>query len=1165
MKRWLILTSWLVAAAACAGADAPPVHWAFAPLRKSTPPKVGGETWCRTTLDRYVAAWMERNGQAPSPEADRRTLYRRVCFDLTGLPPAAEDADAFEADRSPDAYDRRIEQLLESPRYGEHWGRHWLDVVRYADTAGETADYPAPAAWRYRNYVIDSFNADKPYDVFLREQIAGDILARRGPPDQYAERVAATGFLAISRRFGFDSENYHHLTIQDTIDTLGQSVLGLTLGCARCHAHKYDPVPMRDYYALYGIFESTRYAFPGSEQKQRTRALVPLLPRTESQRRWREFEGRVAALSAEAERAGVKPPSGVLRSLDDIDGDFELQAPAAGGSKGVLVPPWVCEGPVSVATEAQSPFKNLHPAGRVGVSLPGGTNILRIAQRLHAGEEGRSGPFHINLDFKTSTNDASASGGVRFSMAGRSPAVEVVLGRTALVLHTGAGSETLPLPAPGQWNSLQLRIDPERRTVSGTVGRPGAVSAIAARPTADGWNGRIDSVSFTTEPGAAGPATVVDNFAVLDDPIPAVSENSMETPASPETAEGLTRELKELAGMDGDLELQTDGMPPSAPWNPGPNAAVAIRASAQSPFDNIYPPGSLGVALPAGGAYDGFGLQLPTTWKADATGRLYADFDLRVTSTEPAGGGSWRYYLGHGPGGSAAVELYFTGSQLFRRSGDARDAVCTLASGQWRQVRLTLDLKGRRYTGEILGSAVPVKFEGAMAPGWDGVIDHTFIDSYGHLPGARPALDADNFLVGESEPPAFGSHAAVSRDVAAKRAAAAALRRRSADLVKRGEAARRELERLLADGPFPLAYGVTEGTPREARIQLRGDPDQPGETAPRGFLSALGGGPLPRDTDGSGRLELADWLASPRNPLTARVMVNRIWQHHFGEPLVKTPNDFGARGRPPAQPELLDFLASEFIRSGWSVKAMHRLILRSAVYRQQSLWSSPPSAGQTPQVPACPVIDTNTPFTRLEIASSAVAAADRLSPFPRRRLGAEEIRDSILAVCGDLDTVPGTGHPFPAPTTWGYTQHSPFTAVYDSRKRSVYLMTQRIQRHPFLALFDGADPNASSAARRTTTAPTQALFFLNDPLVHDAARRLADRIAAVSPEEPARIQGLYRRILSRNPTAEEVREAGMHLASCRRALAEATGETERGALASLARVLFSSNEFLTVD
>ena len=237
LTKWLVvaLMGWL---SGSVRAEQPKVpHWAFQPIRDPALPAVTDIAWCRTALDRFILARLEKDGLRPAPAADRRTLIRRATFDLTGLPPTAEDIDAFVADEAPDAFAKLVDRLLDSPHHGEHWGRHWLDVVRYADTAGETADYPVPVAWRYRNYVIAAFNADKPYDEFLREQIAGDILARHGPRDRYAERVTATGYLALSRRFGFDSENYHHLTIQDTIDTLGQSVLGLTLGCARFLSH----------------------------------------------------------------------------------------------------------------------------------------------------------------------------------------------------------------------------------------------------------------------------------------------------------------------------------------------------------------------------------------------------------------------------------------------------------------------------------------------------------------------------------------------------------------------------------------------------------------------------------------------------------------------------------------------------------------------------------------------------------------------------------------------------------------------------------------------------------------------------------------------------------------------------------------------------------------
>ncbi len=254
--------------------------WSLQPIRPGPAPEVRDRAWVRTVVDRWILAELESRGIHPVRPADRRTLLRRATYDLTGLPPTPGEVNAFLADDAPDAFARVVDRLLASPSYGEHWGRHWLDVVRYADTAGETADYPVREAFRFRNYVIDAFNADMPYDQFVREQVAGDILADGTNGPAYARMVTATGFLALSRRFGFDSENYHHLTIQDTIDTTGQAFLGLTIGCARCHDHKYDPITARDYYALYGIFDSTRYPFAGSEQKPDMRSMASLRPRT---------------------------------------------------------------------------------------------------------------------------------------------------------------------------------------------------------------------------------------------------------------------------------------------------------------------------------------------------------------------------------------------------------------------------------------------------------------------------------------------------------------------------------------------------------------------------------------------------------------------------------------------------------------------------------------------------------------------------------------------------------------------------------------------------------------------------------------------------------------------------------------------------------------------
>jgi len=260
------------------------------------------------------------------------------------------------------------------------------------------------------------------------------------------------------------------------------------------------------------------------------------------------------------------------------------------------------------------------------------------------------------------------------------------------------------------------------------------------------------------------------------------------------------------------------------------------------------------------------------------------------------------------------------------------------------------------------------------------------------------------------------------------------------------------------------------------------------------------------------------------------VIVNRVWQWHFGAGLVRTPNDFGARGEPPTHPELLEALAAGFVAGGGRLKDLHRAILATRAFRRSS------------------------------IADARLLEADPegrlVGRFPRRRLSAEEIRDSLLVAAGELDPTPAEGHPFPAEATWTFTQHAPFAAVYDTPRRSAYLMVQRQRRHPFLALFDGADPNASTPLRQTTTVPTQALYFLNDPFFHDRAAALARRLLAL-PDPAARIRAGYHSALQRDPSAAEADRAGRFLA------AYPGDDAER--FAAWARVLLASNEFLHVD
>ncbi|MFI5459926.1 MAG: PSD1 and planctomycete cytochrome C domain-containing protein [Isosphaerales bacterium] len=655
-------------------------HWAFQRVKVALPP-VDPSGWSERPIDRFVAARRRAAGLRPVRTADRRTLIRRITFDLTGLPPTPADVANFVHDDSPDAYVRVVERLLASPRYGERWGRHWMDVVRYADTAGDNADYPVPEAARYRDYIIDSFNRDKPYDQFVREHLAGDVLAGRGAGGHYAESVIATGFLALSRRYATGPYELWHLTLEDAIDATGRTFLGLTLRCARCHDHKFDPVSQRDYYALYGIFASTTFPYAGSEELQSKKFprmnFVPLVEPVRAEPKLKSYQGRLAEL----ERAS---------------------------------------------------------------------------------------------------------------------------------------------------KSIESKNDAESR----------------------------------------------------------------------------------------------------------------------------------------------------------------------------------------------------------RRLGELRT--------EWTRL-------------------------------------------------ARASLPSD----------------------------------------------------------LPGSYAVTEGKPVVAALQRRGEPENPGPIVPRGvprFAFLDGEPPPPVAAQSSGRIELAQWLTQAGHPLTARVMVNRIWQHHFGRGIVATPSNFGLRGEPPSHPDLLDWLAAKLVSSGWSIKAIHREIVLSQTYRLAS---------------------------DFDAASAVIDPENRwLWRFPRRRLEAESIRDSMLAVSGELDQGRPGPHPFPPIEAWHWTQHDPFKAVYPTNHRSVYLMTQRLVKHPFLAIFDGPDTNVSTDVRARSTVPLQALYLRNNPFVQQQAAGFARRLLAGSTQPSQRIERAFETAWGRPPDADELARASRFLDATRGALAAAglaEDSREPETWASLAKVLMTANEFLYVD
>lgn len=864
--------------------------WSFQPLKARVVPEISGE---HNEIDRFILEKLTSAGLRLAPEADRRTLIRRVTYDLTGLPPTADEVDAFLADQSSTAWETLVERLLQSPRYGEHWGRHWLDVVRYADTAGENTDHPIPDAWRYRNWVISAFNNDLPYDQFVRDQIAGDLLHAGGSVEDYAAGVTGTGFLAIARRFDHDSDKFMHLTFEDAIDTTGQVFLGLSIACARCHDHKFDPISSKDYYALYGILNSTRFAFPGCEAKQQPRDLIPLLPPDAWEKVVQPFDQQMSTLDAE------------LKALQEQQTLVAVQfRDTATASSQLLAQGTVPEG-------GQVPLSDADGQPLRPVTVTSGQMLQLI----------------IDPDE-----------------------------------NYGADTTQLELQiteVAGQQRSWQLTDDV-------------ITDFPAGNPHRDRYGNPATWLFLDTR---GGPALLSDS-------------------------------ITDLSGTAG-LHV----------WRNGENPSVFVNSTERTL--NLWtplPPRSLFVHPAQDGA-------VAVAWISPLDGQV--EIRGRVIDAHPGG-----------PNGV-----------------------------RWRLEQHTSNLS--------LPAQQLAEFSQQRQP----------------LIAQRMTLQA--------------------------------------------QAPARE-----------MAYAVTEGTPANVRMHLRGDPEKPGEEVPRRWLDILGGQPVPPDA-GSGRRQLADWLTDPENPLVTRVIVNRIWQKHFGKGLVSTPNDFGTRGQLPTHPELLDWLALRFQETGWSVKALHRLILHSATWRQAS----------------------SLPDQSATVGSLNVDPGNQLYwRFDRRRLSAEELRDSLLLASGELDPQPGGPHPIPPSSTWTFSQHVPFSGVPETNKRSVYLLTLRNRRHPFLGLFDGADPNATTPIRQVTTVPTQSLYFMNDEFFHGRSEALARQLLLQTPDEQTRLNRLFRILLQRSPTPSERQTLSGFLDEYQLAVQDVPAAEQPAAVwAAAARLLMSSNEFLYPD
>jgi dsDNA-binding SOS-regulon protein len=762
--------------------------WSFQPL---------GRAADNDTIDRFLDAKLAQAGLKPAPPADRATLLRRVTFDLTGLPPTPAEIESFQADRSPDAWRKVVDRLLASPRYGEHWGRHWLDVARYADSTGADEDHRYPHAWRYRDWVIRAFNTDMPFDRFARDQIAGDTYPAPAGAEVNVDGIVATGFLALGPKLiaEQDKKKMFYDIVDEQIEVVGKAFLGLTIACARCHDHKFDPISTKDYYSLASIFASSKQLakLEGTVSQLWN---VPLVGKSEADA-WQK--GRDAADAKQKE-------------LDSAIGAEQ--------------------------TRYRERF------------------ALRMAEYMRAAREVYEG------------------------------------GRDADSVARERGLE------------------------------PGVVKGWAAYLKPSGER-RIYLERWYADPGSA----------------PDYQRDYEET--------------------------------------------VRIRAQARE------------------------------DWKKAA--------------------------------------------EAAKAKGDPPPEMPRFLAGD------------NRFFTEVVAAGGPFKIPEEL---------------------------------------------------------------RETDKVKRLRAELKAAKDAAPADP-PLACAVTEDTPIEQRVFVRGNPEALGDPVAKRFPTVLAGESQAAIASGSGRRELAEWTTRADHPLTARVMVNRIWQWHFGEGLVRTPNNFGKLGDPPSHPELVDWLAARFVAGGWSVKAMHRLILESAAYQRSSI--------------ASPEARSADPDNRL------------LSHFHQRRLAVEEMRDALLAIDGTLDTSMGGSLQSGTGTDKEFAEGRKSIDPDKQPRRMVYLPLRRSNLPTVLNLFDFGDATTSNEGRTQTNVAPQALYMMNGEFVASRAANLAARLRADGTlDDRGRLGRAHMAVFGRPAADPFLREAAAYLERF-------PGPDRALAWTSLCRALISSNDFLYVQ
>jgi hypothetical protein len=916
-------------------------HWAWQPVQKPTVPKLAVHP-----VDSFLMAKMQEKGLEPAAPASPTAVLRRLKFALVGLPPTEEEMEAFGqemADHHQSQASTRTpaedltDRLLQSPQFGEHWAAYWLDLMRFGETGGYVRDYPIPQAWRYRDYVIRAFNADVPYDRFVQEHVAGDLLPPRlNAALKINEAPLGTGFMRLMEVSSTASDVglEEAQIVENQIDTLAKAFQGLTVSCARCHDHKFDAISTADYYALFGVLASSR-------QSQ----VIIDTPEVKNH-------------GVDAMRSAKEQIKARLLALwkDDVR------------NEAVAMQTWLQAGPGNKPDKAAFWGRVLlrekvdradpgHLFSRISQTPSGqpweksATSWLDEQRRESVAREARNqGKFTTTADFRQS--DAG------WFLSGVQPATIWSGGSDFTLLPEG--KELVDrLVSPGLHSDRLTR-------------KHGAIARSAD------FSLGTQFISLRIAGGSAAHVRLIQN-----------NFQQMENVAH----------LNKVAHFDSRFPTWiTVPVGHQASWQ-GRRSYLEILSkdevahfrrseTGNKPFQEIV--------------------------MKDTTGRSWFGVEQIVEHQTPGV-----------PENDLRLSL-----RLAPSSGEW--SAETLAA-HWRQECLAaLDRWGRDEANA----------EDVELLNW--LLEHGALrNQLTQLPDDLSKL-AEQYRAHESAVPRFQRASAI----------------------------------------------VAEGPGFDSPVHRRGSPDSPGEKAPRRFIEVIHGAES-YTTGSQARLELANDLASPRNPLTARVMANRVWRWVFGQGLVATVDNFGEMGEAPSHPELLDYLANYLVEHDWSVKALIRHLVTSRTFQSQSIASA--NARQ---------VD---PANRL------------LSHMPVQRLRAEAVRDAILAVSGTLDQ-----------TMYGYTgpanPSESSVAANPRLRRGVYQYIRREALDRMMIMFDAPEPSRTQGDRETSSVPGQSLLMLNNALVHEqvsawAAKDLKIR-SGYSTEQ--RIEHLFASALGREPSGQEV-------------------------------------------